>query len=184
MRTSLFALCLAAVACSTAAQAEEAVDVPPLLEKIRAVGKSGEGHREAAAAWPRLAAAQADQLPEILAGMQGADILACNWIRSAVETIVQRHLKNGGTLPVSELEQFLADAQQAPRARRLAYELVVRIDANASQRLLAGLMDDPSPELRHDAVAMALKEAESLVATDRPAALKGYQRALRLSSGR
>ena len=100
--------------CSTAAQAEEAVDVPPLLGKIRAVGKFGEGHREAAAAWPRLAAAQADQVPEILAGMQGADILACNWIRSAVETIVQRHLKNGGTLPVSELERLLADHTRRP----------------------------------------------------------------------
>ena len=53
---------------------------------------------------------------------------------------------------------------------------MVRSDANASQRLLGGLLDDPSPELRHDAVAMALKEAESLIATDRPAALKGYQR--------
>ena len=92
LRTSTFALCLAVVVGSTAVPAEEAVDVTPLLATIRAVKKHGEGHREAAAAWPRLAAAQADQLPEILAGMQGADILACNWIRSAVETIVQRHL--------------------------------------------------------------------------------------------
>lgn len=179
LRKWLLALGLVAFGGPWWAYAAERVDVAPLVESLRTVGRFGEGHRAAAAAWPRLAEADAEQLPEILAGMQGADLLACNWIRSAVETIVQRHLQQGGALPIPALEQFLADSRQAPRARRLAYELLTRVDAEASGRLLDGLLDDPSPELRYDAVARALQEAAELIATDRAAALQAYQRALR-----
>jgi hypothetical protein len=154
------------------------VDVEPLLEPLRAVDAKGKGHRAAIGAWQRLAKADAAQVPHILAGMDGAGILACNWIRAAVETIVARHLEQGGELPVRDLEQFLANTKHAPRARRLAYELVAQVDDDAESRLIPSLLDDPSPELRYDAVAWTAAAAERLVAGgDREAGLKKYQQA-------
>jgi hypothetical protein len=154
------------------------VEVETLLEPIRAIGPEAQGHRAAMDAWPRLAEANAAQLPRILAGMDGAGILACNWIRAAVETIVQRHLNRGDRLPVNDLEQFLANVKHSPRARRLAYELIARVDRKAEARLIPGLLDDPSPELRYDAVALTVAEAAKLLARgDAVAGLAQYRRA-------
>ena len=137
----------------------EQVDVETLSAKLRAVGPKGEGHAEASKSWQLLAKADVDQLPEILAGMQGAGRLSENWFRAAVEAVAQRELKNGGKLPIEALEGFLADTRQAPRARRLAYELIVGVDTSAEERLIPGLLNDPSLELRRDAVTLALQNA-------------------------
>ncbi|MEO8497419.1 MAG: hypothetical protein ABI614_20300, partial [Planctomycetota bacterium] len=139
--------------------AAEQVDVETLAATIRSIGPKGEGHAEASKAWQTLAKADSDQLPLILAGMQGAGRLSENWFRAAVEAVAQRQLKQGGQLPVDALEGFLADTRQAPRARRLAYELIAGIDPSAEQRLIPGLLNDPSLELRRDAVTLALKNA-------------------------
>ncbi|MDA1050013.1 MAG: hypothetical protein O3C40_05980 [Planctomycetota bacterium] len=156
----------------------EQVDVEALAVKLRSVGPKGEGHAEAAQAWQAIAKADADQLPAILAGMQGAGKLSENWFRAAVEAVAQRHLKQGGQLPVDALEGFLADTRQAPRARRLAYELIAGIDPSAEQRLIPGLLNDPSLELRRDAVALALKIAIAEEEAGRKdAAVKTYAKA-------
>src|SRR5690606_13325617 len=54
---------------------------------------------------------------------------------------------------------FLNDTSHHPRARRLAYELIARHDADAEKRLVSGWVDDPSLELRRDAVAWLLGRA-------------------------
>ena len=56
-------------ACSIAA----AVEVPPLVQTINAVGPKGAGHPAAIAALQQLGQADAAQIPEILAGMDGAN---------------------------------------------------------------------------------------------------------------
>ncbi len=154
------------------------VDVETLSAKLRAVGPKGEGHTEATKAWQELSKADVAQLPEILAGMKGAGTLSENWFRAAVETVAGRELKSGGKLPVEALEGFLADTRQAPRARRLAYELVARIDETAESRLIPGLINDPSLELRRDAVASVLNEAAAAEeATNKDAAIALYRKA-------
>jgi hypothetical protein len=154
------------------------VEVKALLAKIREVGPKGRGHQDAMVAWKALSQARAAQLPEILAGMDGAGILAANWIRGLVETIVQRELEAGGQLPQQALERFIAETEHSPRARRLAYELVAKADSSAESRIIPGLLDDPSLELRRDAVAWALRRAEALEDEGRQReAISTYQRA-------
>jgi len=154
------------------------IDAQPLLAKIRAVGVKGEGHVEAIAAWRQLSQADIDQLIEVLAGMKGSGKLGENWIRAAVETIAQRQIASGGKLPVEQLEKFVLDTTQAPRARRLAYELVAAGDPTAEKRLLGGLFDDPSLELRRDAIQLALQAADAdTTAGKQDAALQLYQKA-------
>jgi len=131
----------------------------PLLAKLRSVGPDGVGHREATRAWSELVRTDATQLPQILAGLDGAGPLAANWIRTAVDAIAERQLQHGRPLPAAELEKFVLDPGRDPRARRLAYEWLLRVDPSAKDRLIPGMLDDPSREMRRDAVARLVDQA-------------------------
>jgi hypothetical protein len=159
--------------------ASAAVDVPPLVQTINAVGPKGAGHPAAIAALKQLGQADAAQIPEILVGMDGANRLSANWLRAAVETIAQREIDRGGRLPQAELEAFLAGTTHLPQARSLAYELILRVDPAAQSRLVPGLLQDSSMELRRDGVAFALTAAQKLL--DGPAktpAIDAYHKVL------
>lgn len=158
---------------STSRAADESLR--PHLAKLQAVGPKGAGHRDAINAWKAIAAVDAKQLPEVLAGLDSSNPLAANWFRSACETIASRELAKGGKLPVAALELFLASTDRDPLARRLAYELIARVDMTAEARLIPGLVNDPSLELRRDALTLALKNAEQVAANNNQAAtIKAY----------
>lgn len=162
---------------AASAPAAEPADLGPQLKALRAIGLEGQGHRDAMQAWKQLSQADASQLPAILGGMKGAGKLAENWFRAAVETVAQRHTQRGGKLPVAALEKFLDDTSQSPRARRLAYELIAQVDESAEQRLIAPLIDDPSLELRRDAIVLAFKAAAAREQTaDKDQVVRDYQR--------
>ena len=79
-----------------------------------------------------------------------------------------------------ELEQFLFDTSHAPRARRLAYEILLRGDPSLADRVLPKALDDPSLELRRDAVARVLADADRIAAAepiDPAPAVAAYQKA-------
>ncbi|MFO0904326.1 MAG: hypothetical protein U0939_15085 [Pirellulales bacterium] len=163
---------LAAVGSAFAADA----DIAGSLAQVKQVGAKGAGHKEAVVALQTLNQASGSQLPTILAAMDGADALVANWLRGVAETVAQRELDKGGRLPLPALEQFLADTQHAPKARRLAYELIARVDAQAEQRIIPGLINDPSLELRRDAVELAFTAAQK-AGDDKAAAVKAYRTA-------
>jgi hypothetical protein len=157
----------------------EGDEVAAALETIRQVGPGGKGHREAIAASRRLAKVEAKELPLLLAGMDGANPLAMNWIHAAVDGAAERTLRGGKPLPQEQLERFLADKQHNPRARRLAFEWLQRVDPSARRRLISSMLNDPSLELRRDAVAVALEEAGMLAGGGKnPEAISAYQTAL------
>lgn len=173
----LTAACGAILFAGTAA----AVEVQPLLAKLRAVEPNGAGHREATKAWAELVQADAAQLPEILAGLDSAGPLAANWIRTAVDAIAERQCKRG-QLPAGDLERFVRDTRHAPRARRLAYEWLLRVDPAAEQRLVPEMLNDPSTELRRDAVARLIEKADAAAtAGNRAEAVSLYKNAFAAS---
>jgi len=150
------------------------------IATIRAVGPEGRGNAEAAQAWKELGASDAGSLLLILGGMDGANDLAVNWLRAAVEAIAGRELVAGRTLPVKDLERFVRDTNHHPRARRLAFELIAQANPASAQLLVAGLRDDPSTELRRDAIQRLADEATALKKTGRTNdALPIYQSAMR-----
>jgi hypothetical protein len=134
------------------------------IRLLRQTGPGGRGSTAAAPAWRQVAAADLGRLPEILAGMDGANAVACNWLRSAIDEVLDRTRAGKHPLPVRQLEAFLRDRRHHPAARRLAFELLVEADKGAAERLLPGMIDDPSPELRQDAVARLLDRADKLSA--------------------
>jgi hypothetical protein len=148
-----------------------------LVARIRAVRREGGGNVEAARAWKELVKRGPAVLPALLAGMED-DPVAANWLRAAVDAVAERALAAGRPLPQADLEKFLADTRHARVARRLAYEWLVRADRSAADRLLPGMLHDPSPELRRDAVARVITEAKSLlVKGHREAATAAYRKA-------
>ena len=131
-----------------------------LLKTIQSVSAEGKGNEAARKAVELLSASSVEKLPDILAGFDQASPLAANYLRAVVETIVDRQLADRKKLPVGQLEQVVKDAQRDPRARRLAYEVLLRVDKSAEDRIIPGMLLDSSPEFRRDAVARLIKQAE------------------------
>jgi hypothetical protein len=163
--------------------AAERRDIADLIDAVSQVESQGKGHREAMAAWRELANAGPDKLPQILAAMDDANPLAMNWLRNAAETIVDRTLKKGGVLPRKELEQYVVDRDHHPLARRMAFEWLEQVDPAARVRLVPTMLDDPSSELRRDAIDSTLQTARTAQTSgDSEAAVANFQRALAAAS--
>lgn len=171
----LLGICMASP--TTTLAADEDSELSQSLAVIRAVGPKGEGNGPASKAAQHAAKAKGEQLTTILAAMDGTGVLAENWLRGAAEAVADRAQNATGTLPVADLEAFLFETTHAPRARRLAYEFLVRVDPKTPDRLMPKLLDDPSLELRRDAVQRVLDELASVNEDD--AKIKIYQTALK-----
>jgi hypothetical protein len=150
-----------AVMTTEASRAAEA-DLQAAIDSVKQVGNLGAGNAAAQQAWPVLAAAKADELPVLLEALDDTNPLAANWLRSAVDAVCERTLASGEALPNAALEKFLLDTDHAPRARRLAFEWLAKADATAGDRLIPGMLNDPSVEFRRDAVARLLDQAQKL----------------------
>jgi hypothetical protein len=149
------------------------------LARLKAVGREGAGNEAAASAWKDMVRQGAAVLPAILQTMDDADAISANWLRTAGDAIVERTLTAGRPLPAKALEQFISQTQHNGAARRLAYEWLCRVDPKTPDRLLPGMLQDPSSELRRDAVAAVLKQAQSqLDKGNEDGARAAYRRAL------
>lgn len=159
--------------------AEAPADLTKALSDLKAVAPEGKGNAPASAAWRKLAAADGKALLPILRAMDGANDYALNWLRSAVETIAQREASAGRSLPLAELQSFLGNTKNHPRARRLAYELVATAAPERAREFLPSCLNDPSNELRRDAVQqLADTAAAKATVGDKAAAVAAYRQAL------
>ncbi len=145
-----------------AARAEDRAsgkDLDALILQIKGVGPRGEGHSDAQAALRTLSRSDAAALLPLLRACDDANPLAHNWLIATFEAIADRTQKSGGALPAAEFEEFVRDRSHDPKVRRLVYEWLVRIDETAPDRLIPDMLDDPSAELRRDAVARVMVAA-------------------------
>jgi hypothetical protein len=174
MRSTLILLLVVA----SPAIAQESV--PSLLAKIKAVGKEGKGNAAAAAAWKGLVQHGPDALIDVLAGLDDTSPVAANWVRAAVDAIADNTLASGKRLPADRLEAFVKNVKHSGAGRKLAYDWLSRVDPAAADRLLPGMADDPGAELRREAVAVLLKNAEEALdkGTNKAAAIAAFQKVL------
>lgn len=138
-------------------------DLALAIENVQRVANLGAGNAAAQQSWPALAAARPEQVPVLLEALDDCNPLAANWVRAAVDAVCERALAMGKKLPVDALEEFTLDTSHVPRARRLAFEWLVKADATATDRLIPRMLNDPSVEFRRDAVARLLDQAQKLV---------------------
>jgi hypothetical protein len=148
------------------------------LTTLAQVNKDGAGHAAAVESLPQVTGASIDKLPQVLAAMKGVNPIAQNWLRGAADEMVMRAEAAGQPLPLAELTAFVQDTEQAPRGRRIAYEIIAARQPDVAKRLLAGMLNDPSMELRRDACAALLAEAKAAVASEPAVAIERYQLAV------
>lgn len=159
------------------AAASEA-DVSQLLTTIRAIAHDGVGHVAAQAAVRELSAGDAAVLLPTLAAIDGANPLAANWLRGAFESVAERALTHNA-LPLDDLLRFYHDRRREPRARRLAYEWIIRARPELADELIPQALDDPSIEMRREAVARLIAQARAaLEAGRREEAARLFRQAL------
>ncbi|MCA9081029.1 MAG: hypothetical protein KDA58_10755 [Planctomycetaceae bacterium] len=152
-----------------------AAETGSLIATITQVGARGEGHAAATAAVRELeTSAQAADLVPLLKAMNSAAPLPANWLRGAFEAAADRAL-SANSLPTADLDAFVRDRSNTPRVRRLAYEWLLKGDPEAETRFLPTLLDDPSAEMRRDAVARLIGQAREQTGDE---ALKLWRQAL------
>lgn len=157
----------------------QAADTAALVQRLRGVKADGKSQSDAALAWRELSALDASQLPAVLAEFQNLEPLAANWLRSAIDAIGERAVNEGKPLPTKELEAFVLDTSHDPRGRRLAYEWLLKGDKAAADRIIPGRLNDPSVDLRRDAVALVIADAHAARDAGQSAkAVELYQKAL------
>lgn len=143
-----------------------AADFDAAVQAVRNIGPEGKGNVEASAALKELSQSPIQDLPRLLAAFDGATPLAANWLRSAAETVADRELRATGKLPQAELEKFVSETEHNPRARRMAYEWILKLDPTVADRLIPGLIGDPSTEFRRDAVARLIDAGTKQLAAE------------------
>ena len=123
------------------------------IETLRSVGSEGRGNAAASKALKRLSNGGKELIPALLTAMDGANSFSLNYLRGAVEVISSKTLSKGESLPLVELGEFLLNKSHDTKPRAMAFDLIRRADANAAERLIPGMLSDPSVDLRREAVA-------------------------------
>jgi hypothetical protein len=160
----------------SAARADQAFD--QALAKVAAVGKLGAGQAEAAEAVAVLNEAGPERILAMLQAMPSDNPLAENWLRGAIENAAAK-VRDDAKLPLDELQAFVEDVEQNPRARRLAFELLVKAKPGVREVLLGSMNQDPSLELRREALVIVIGRADKALAEERKDEAIGlYRRAI------
>jgi hypothetical protein len=151
---------VAAVACVGSfvpARADDGLD--ELIRRVSAVGAQGTGSEDARVAREKLVAAGPRAIPYLLEGMDTTNVVAANWLRTAFDEVVGRAMKSDrDAIPVAALRAFVLDAKRQGRARRLALDVLSKLEPDAPAKLIPSMLDDP--EFRRDAVTVALADGD------------------------
>ena len=148
------------------------------IQQIQAVSREAQGHELAQKALKVLASQSGDAVPEILASMDKANPLARNWLRSSVESILQREQSQNKPLPVVPLGTFLLDVRHSPEARAFVFDILSQSESAQVKSLLPGMLNDPSMDLRRAAIQGVLDQAVAKAGSQKDAAALLYQQAL------
>lgn len=157
MRRILFLVLVGAVWPSIGLAADLPKSVADGLKAIKAVGPEGTGNEEAAKGWKAVVAGGSAALVPTLAAFDDATPQAANWLRSAVNAIAEQEKKADRGIDPDVLTGFATDTRRNAAARRIAFELLDKQDKTAAAALLPKFVNDPSPELRRDAIAAQVK---------------------------
>ena len=141
-----------------------AADAATLIETIQSVQPAAVNQTDAHRAGVELAGLGTEALLPAVQAIGTAHPLADNILRGSIESIVAQ----ADELPTAELRAFVSDLGNDGRARRMVYELLRERDADGDW---SPALDDPSEEMRFEAVAEVLDNAD-------PDDLKAYRRAL------
>ncbi len=123
------------------------------LQKIEA---NNEGNQRAVSAIQKLQAAPSSTLLRVLEGMKDASPIGKNYLSGAAGSLYGRDAASLKT----QLESFLNDKKQDGESRYLVFQWLTDQQPELREQMLDTMREDPSLELRFDAIALALQKLE------------------------
>lgn len=166
----VLALLVVLAADAGAAKKKERPDaITEAVGVLQSAKTAGQGSRENQRALVALTGSGERAMLPILTGFQKATPEGLNWLRNAFEQIAESLRASRKPLPVDALRAFVLETGNSADARRLAFDTMVSEDGRVAEQLIPGMLNDPSPEFRRDAVELLLKQAaqvEGAAATD------------------
>ncbi|MCP4172434.1 MAG: hypothetical protein GY758_16860, partial [Fuerstiella sp.] len=136
-------------------------DTADAIQALQSVGERSAGTVDARTAVQTLKQGGADNLLPVLKAFNGSSLLAKNWLRSAFEGIADAEQKAGRTLPKGDLLAFVKDTSESPSARRMTFEWLLKRSPQLEDQLIPGMLLDPSPDFRRDAVKRLIDQASA-----------------------
>lgn len=162
-----FGVTLLVTAVFTAGLMAADADLGALIGAVKSVGKEGKGNPAALQAVTTLSQQPPSAILPLLAAIDSDQKVPANYLRTAVEQIVARETAAGRAIPLADLEKFLDDTANDPRARRFAYELIVGAKPELRESLIAKRLNDPSVELRREAVQQLIDRAAAALKAEK-----------------
>lgn len=158
MRHRILALAFLATALSAPASFTYAESTKDQLNALRSLQPQDDAAQKKAAALTKsLAKTPELALVDVLKAMQGASPIGKNWLLS-LANVVHR---NPNAAKASDLESFLKDTSQDPEARYTVFRWITEGNDELRSQLLDAMINDPSLELRFDAVAHHLAKPDA-----------------------
>ena len=152
-----------------AQDAEPASATAEHLEALAAVGTEGKDNLGAQKALADLRTAGPEVLLPTLEAFADATPIGRNYLRGLFQTVAGTA---GDDLPAAELLEFVKDTTRDGEARRLAYQTLAKTDDTLADRLIPGMLEDPNPDFRTDAVARLIDAADEQIAAEETDAAK------------
>ncbi len=119
--------------------------------------------------------ASADKLPTLLSGFDGAHVIAKSYLRSAIDAVIGKARNDKQAIPLEPLLTYLSETKHDPMGRRFAFDLIASINPEKAKALVPTFVNDPSIELRRDAIEQLIAtHSKQLEAGDKPAAREGF----------
>lgn len=149
---------------------QDSADLQQAITAVRDVGAGGQGHARAVAAIKVLNQADSTQVLQLLEGMDGANPLAANWLRGAIQSA----LDGQAAVPLEGIREYLTDRTRSDEGRLLAWELVENHQPEWAARQLPQMLDDPCLPLRRRAVDWHVDQAAQPEQVNKALSLLGY----------
>lgn len=129
------------------------------LETLSSAAATTAGSEEIRQAWQTVSQWPAERLMEVLDAAENANPVALNWLRTAIDGMLEQP---GFQMPVAELQEVVQDKARKSAVRRIALELLESSDPKLVDALTEGFINDPMPALRRRAVAKRIELANTM----------------------
>jgi hypothetical protein len=132
-----------------------------VIRILQTTGDSPDQSHMSVGAVRYLSSQDAEVIPLILVGMNSQPMTVVNWMRCAFDDISERELVAGGErIDRDALRKIAEDSKQSLYARRLAIDLLEKLEPGTRRRFLESRLEDA--EFGPDAIAETLVSAAEL----------------------
>ncbi len=123
-----------------------------LIKQLQSLQPNDASNQTATKTIKQLNAANDVTVIQSLTAMKGATPLGRNWLLGLANSLYRK----SGKSQTAELSTFLSDVSQDGEARYIAFQWLTANNAELRKKLLDGMKQDPSPELRYLAISEAV----------------------------